>query len=351
MDKFPIYKDRITEFLGRYFRNLKPGVSSVNRWENDVLNRLEKFNSGGKKIRGSLVLLSFEMSGKNITPDAVKLAAAVEIASSSLLIHDDILDDDRQRRGEKSVFAQYGELAVSEKLDEPDRFGRGMGIINGDYGFFLAYALLTEIIADMEIYTRIVREFSDRLKHVCLGEMQDYYLDFQKVEPVKNEILKCYIDKTANYSFCWPLRIGAMLAGTNPEEIQKLTGLGENLGIIYQLKDDELGVMGDEKITGKPVGADIREGKKTLYDYYLREYSDVSELKRLNTIVGNITLKQADLDYVRDLILKYGIQDKIDQEIHSLQTKSRMIIDNLTIGNDFKNEFNNLLEFLISRHN
>jgi geranylgeranyl diphosphate synthase, type I len=351
MDKFIEYKDLIDKYLNDFFDKLLSNKNPVNQWEIDTLKRLKDFNSGGKKIRGSLVLLAYEMLGNTINDNVIKLGSAIELASSSLLIHDDILDDDRVRRGNDSIFFQYQKMAIKKGLNNPGRFGYGMGIVNGDYGFFLSYLLLAKLKINQNTFSAVVDEFSAELQHVSLGEMEDYYLDSNISTPTKAEILKCYQDKTANYSFCWPLRIGYILGGIEKNKLDNITRLGELLGLIYQIKDDELGMFGNEKQTGKPVGSDVSEGKKTLYYYFLHQKVSSREWTKLNSIFGNKLLKENDLDFVKIMIKKFQIPKEIGNILDIYSAKSIDTIQNLAIDKKFKKTLINLLEFIITRSN
>jgi geranylgeranyl diphosphate synthase type I len=102
---------------------------------------------------------------------------------------------------------------------------------------------------------------------------------------------------------------------------KNLEKFGEHLGLIFQIKDDDLGMMGNVEEIGKPVGSDVREGKKTLYYFFLFQKSTSNEKKELKKIFGNKNLSKADLSYVRKLIQRYKIDHLIEEQLH-IQVKN-----------------------------
>jgi geranylgeranyl diphosphate synthase, type I len=273
-------------------------------WGKEVSARLLSFSLGGKMIRGGLVLLAYDVFGGKNKQEAIRAACAVELLESSLLIHDDIIDKDYLRRGERSIFADYGE---------------NLGICFGDIGFFLAYEILPHGLREI---------FSKKSIEVGLGQMQDIYLSFSKKSIDEKDILEVYLYKTASYSCSLPLMMGAALAGRDQKTVLKMEELGKYLGVIFQIKDDELGLFGEEKEIGKAVGGDIREGKKTLYYLYLFERASGADLKRLKDVFGNKKIAKADILYVREMVKKLGVDKEINKKLGFYEKKAERLIGN-----------------------
>jgi geranylgeranyl diphosphate synthase type I len=130
-------------------------------------------------------------------------------------------------------------------------------------------------------------------------------------EPREEDILTLYRYKTGRYTFSLPLALGATLAGAADETRTALEEAGEDLGILFQLKDDELGLFADEAELGKPVGADIREDKKTLYRLRLFEKADEPAAARLRSMFGNREPGAIDARFVHSTIERLGIHDEL----------------------------------------
>ena len=202
---------------------------------------------GGKRIRGTLVRLGYELAsshliahlpGENkVTPGAhlegvIRVAAAYEILHASVLIHDDIIDQGPVRRGKPSLYAALG----------GNHYGISQAISLGDMGFFLAMKIITETaFADSEKNSALVW-LNKIMIDTATGEMLDIE---EGADPLTVMRLK-----TARYTFCGPLILGAILAGTSHLPgvkahlegvfLSKLGEFGESLGIAYQIKDDLL---------------------------------------------------------------------------------------------------------------
>src|SRR5687768_6754644 len=126
----------INSHLQSYFRHKKDTHHTLNRWGNDVPDRLGLFVSKGKMIRGSLTVLGYHLFSADPSIDVYKIAAAIELHHAALIIHDDIIDNDAIRRGEHAIHMQYKEIAEQEMLTSPNRFGMKMGICMGDISLF-----------------------------------------------------------------------------------------------------------------------------------------------------------------------------------------------------------------------
>lgn len=334
-DFFADYKKQITQYILRFLEEREQPTTTT-LFGSDVFKRLQAFLREGKMIRGGLILLSSEMFAGETDENALIAASALEIIHASLLIHDDIMDNDLTRRGRETLFAQYTSLARSEKLQQPEAFGRNMGICVGDIGFFLAFELLTQLSTDSDSKTKLLQLFSTELTMVGLMQMQDVYFGNTRQTVPLNDVLSLYTYKTARYTFSLPLMAGAILTDQSPSTLTQLEKLGESLGIIFQIKDDELGLFGTEEKIGKPVGSDIREDKKTLFALYLFEQATIQQQQKLRTIFGNPDLTPEMIAYVQQLAEQTGARAKVLQEVENLQEMTTQIIGSLPVGQQYK---------------
>ncbi len=188
---------------------------------------------------------------------------------------------------------------------------------------------------------------SRELQLVGQAQMIDVRFGQINYEPTFNEIIQVYKYKTARYSFVLPFLIGAVLAGVN--NTQKLEKLGEELGIIFQLKDDDLGLTGDEKVTGKQLGSDIKENKKTLYRYYLYKLASKMEIKKLNKVFGQKPPSLQDIRYINNLIKNYKIDSKIKDILRLRKSKIDLLISEISITTAYKSLLSDLAEYSLKR--
>jgi geranylgeranyl diphosphate synthase, type I len=306
-------RSEIKPFISNYLLNKKDEYATVNKWSGDLFSRLDLFMNRAKMLRGGMILVGHDLLNGQCREAALMSAAAIELVHSAFLIHDDIMDRDTLRRGEKTIYFQYEEMGDEYSFMHPTAFGHSMGICAGDEAFFLAYDLLISLPAQPEVTRNILLRFTHEMKRVGLAQMQDVEFGHNPQDPSEEEILQVYRYKTACYTFSLPLYLAAVLGGCNERDLSVLEEIGEYLGIIFQLKDDELGIYGDEATIGKPAGSDIREDKKTLFRHYLKEAAMDSGRGRVDEIFGKETITAHDIAAVQELGEEVGVRARIQQ--------------------------------------
>jgi len=278
-------------------------------------------------LRGCLVRLGYELAaGRTPAGDdeqaTTTAGAAMELFQSGLLIHDDIMDRDRVRRGAPTLHVSYESDLTRGRYDDAAHNAGSLGICAGDIAYFSAFRALSELPVSDAVARRIVSIAARELALVGVAQMQDVANGAIKegsenpfrdgsCEPCEDAVLRLYRYKTGRYTFSLPLALGAALAGAGDETSHSLELAGENLGILFQLKDDELGLFADEAELGKPVGADIREDKKTLFRLRLFERADEQTSRRLRAIFGNREAGALETAFVRTMLVSLGIREEL----------------------------------------
>lgn len=332
----------------------------------DSLERIVEFAMRGKMIRGCLVFLGAEAAPEEAPPEAdvagvAQCAAAMELFQAGLLAHDDIMDRDETRRGAPTIHARYAAEARAAGSGDPLHAGEALGICLGDLCYFEAYALLVRGLgpagfipaaAGASRCGEALSLLSSGLAEVAVAQMSDVSWSSGKAEPSEEAILEMYIGKTAHYSFSLPLSLGALCAG-DLSIVEPLYRLGENLGILFQLRDDELGLFGDEASMGKNVGSDLREGKKTLFRARLMAAAPVEERERLGKAFmpgerDGAELAE-DIAYIRGLAGDLGILDSIESMKREAEKEARAIIGTLDIKPGAAAVFEGLVDYVTRR--
>ncbi|MEJ0073395.1 MAG: polyprenyl synthetase family protein [Candidatus Saccharibacteria bacterium] len=341
----PLLQAELLAFIKAGNLGEKTGIA----WGDDFLERLESFATTGKLLRGSILCFSYEVFARQRPGKAVMNAAmALELAHSGLLMHDDVMDNDDMRRGQPAMHRQYQLEAERTGLANSRQFGLSMAISGGDAALFLALELLGESLSsDRE--TVHYELFVSQLLHTCIGQMQDVYLEALPGLPSKKDIYTLMGVKTAAYTLALPLAMGAALAGAPVPVLRRLEAIGTSAGIIFQIRDDELGIMGDSEKTGKPVGSDIKEGKKTLIYYYLFKKCSQEERRKLAAIFGDPAASASDIVYVQELFRRHETGKYLGAETARLQRKAKARIDRLDIPDESQRTLNELVEFCARR--
>jgi geranylgeranyl diphosphate synthase type I len=339
LDYFREPRQRISAYLKEQLEEKTRALGGVNDFGRDVVERLYRFALQGKMIRGGLVFLGFSVSrnGRDAGPGTeqlVRAAAAMELFQSALLVHDDIMDRDPLRRGQKTLHAQYAELGASAGAGDAGHLGEGLGICAGDVGYFLAFETLAGLGVDPSSYQRILQLCARELSFVGVAQMQDLYNGATPGAVKDEEILKLYLYKTGRYSFSLPLMVGGLLAGAAEKTLKQMEELGEHLGIVFQIRDDELGLFSDTQAIGKPAGSDVREGKKTIYYSHLLRSVPAADRRRLSEVYGNPASGPQELKYVQELTVRLGIREAVAATAGGLAEKARAVIGALPISRD-----------------
>jgi len=333
---FPSYlqekKELLINSLHDFFKLQK--ATTINRWGKDAIERLEIFMRNGKMIRGTLVFLGYDLISQNSSNDILAVAQAAEFFQAGLLIHDDIMDNDELRRGKPSMHTQYTNLMLQENARYPKNTGRSFAICVGDAAFFLGYHLLNKI-ENVNSRQKLTDIFSNELTNVSFAQMQDVYNGASKRNATLDDIFRLYQYKTGQYSIALPLTAGAILAGARKETLRHIEKFGGALGIAFQLTDDTLNLFGDPKITGKPIGSDIREGKQTPYLFYLLQ--------------EGVGLPDTDIQGIKKNIIKYGIDKKINDLIQSYTTSARETMQRIPLPREQKDTIASLVDYLTHR--
>ncbi len=342
-------KKQVIPFIESYLDAKQKEFRRVNRWGADIVTKMRPFMRTGKMLRSGLVILGYRLSGKTSTTRILPAAAAVEFIQTALLIHDDIIDQDKLRRGGPALHAQYITQASGEGTKDPEHFGTGMGICVGDIGFFLAFELLSGMPVSPRRKQAVLELWARELSFVGLGQMQDFYLGVTQAAASEKDILSLYRFKTARYSFSIPLLSGAVLGGGESRLLQTLERCGESLGLIFQLRDDELSLYGNQDELGKPVGSDIRENKKTLFHTYLFQKAEPRDRRRLQRIFGNRSLTGGQVREVLDLIERYKIRDAVRARMDRLSRRTARLIQALEAAPEGKQVLMDLLKYVGER--
>ncbi len=308
---------------------------------------LEEFVSRGKLLRGSLFILMTEGFGGKVDKKTLDIACAIELTHSALLIQDDIIDKDNLRRGEKTIHVKYKDIGEDEKASDPYHYGMSSAVVISDLAFFLAFELLAN--CGGEIVIKIVKYYSKEIQNVILAEGVDSAFGLTDKKASLQDIEDVYLYKTARYTFSLPFEL-AVIFTKGPDDARKLMGkLGELMGMVFQIKDDEMGFHGDEKEIGKPVGSDIREDKKTIIRHYLFESSTIKIKEELEGIFGNQQIGLEEVLRVRDIYKELLVQESIDKEIKKYMDQAWEIYEEIKLKNGYKKILKEFLEFNVNR--
>jgi len=286
---------------------------------------------GGKRLRPYLVLKSCQMLGGKQS-DAISAASAVEMIHNFTLVHDDIMDNDEMR---------HGVTTTHKKFDIP------LAILAGDVLYSKAYNTISSKSKLSSNYTtQLVSKLSKACIEICEGQVNDIKFAENKRIPTEKEYIKMIEKKTA-VLFEVSCAMGAICAKRKQRDVKNLSAFGKNLGIAFQITDDLIGIIGDSKITKKPVGNDIREGKKSLPIILAIKKARGQNRTKIMRVFGNSGASKQQINLAVNVIRSLGVEKEVRDIALKYAQRAEKSISSYT--GSAKNEMTGLLNFVTKR--
>jgi heptaprenyl diphosphate synthase len=268
--------------------------------------------SQGKFIRAISVIISAEDKEGNVSPNAIKIAAAIEILHLATLVHDDIIDNADLRRGEVTL---------------QKKFGKRTAVICGDYLLSVSLRLAASV-SNLDEYLKL--NLPDYVGKVCLGELNQH-INNTNINLSLYQYLKIISGKTAAL-FEASFYSGAIFTGINGAEAKRYRQLGYNIGMIFQLTDDCIDFENTVETANKPVQSDYEQGVITLPLIHalkqlggIKEKAEKSGLTRKE--INEAVAKTGGLDFTRMVVKKYYNKSmRIINEIDVSDSKREKLI-------------------------
>ena len=306
----PVEEDmlRLAAFLEAEFGGIEPFLMSI-------LEHVSRFR--GKQIRPAILFLTRRLAllsgaraaaARPRVDDHVKIGAVVELIHTATLVHDDILDDAELRRGVETVHRRWGERAA---------------ILIGDYIYSRAFRLSTEVQG-------MARAFSDTTNTICEGELLQIGSRFRP--DIGEERYLEIIRKKTGILYAAAARLGGVLGGADPELAGKLHDFGMELGTAFQIVDDCLDYDGEEGLTGKSLGTDLRQGKVTLPLIYLREALPEGEREWLDGALRGPIAGEPETR-VQRLVAEHGVLGEAFARAQGFVESAKAILAEVLGGN------------------
>lgn len=305
----------------------------------------------GKRIRPALMYHTYSALGGEDREQAMKAAMAPELIHTFLIIHDDIIDRDNLRRGNPSVHYLYRRSAKDKFAgkEEAIHYGNSQAICVADMAFSMVNEIIAELNFEQDIKNRLFKKIGDIIFNTTIGEFYDVFAAAEKNISEK-DVLSILEYKTARYTVEGPIHLGAIIAGAGEETMKNLSEYSVPLGIAFQIQDDILGVFGSEKETGKPAGADIKEGKKTLLIVKALEFSNSSQKEKINSALGNHKISNDEVEDIRNIIKETGSLAYSQDLAKKLSDKSNAALEKSGLNEKSKEFFTEVADFIIKRN-
>ena len=324
MSQLSLIKKPIEGYLDDFIKLFNDSLSHTDGLLSQVLEHIR--SRGGKRMRPMLILLIAKNYG-GISSVTQHSAVGLELLHTASLVHDDVVDESKERRGQASVNAEYNNKVA---------------VLVGDY--VLSTALLNVALTNN---THIVQSLAELGRTLSNGEILQLsnIQNSEFSEEVYYEVIK--MKTAALFEAC--CEIGAMSANATEEDLEKAKSFGRNLGIIFQIRDDIFDYY-DSKEIGKPTGNDMAEGKLTLPVLYALNSTHDSEMEEIARKVKSRDVSQEEISRLVAFTKANGGIEYAEQKMLELRSQCLQFIDAESVTEEIRIALTAYIDYVIQRN-
>ena len=346
LEFFIYYKSKLKEFETELKKINKTFIEKDNPIVIDAINKFINMNGDGKFLRGCLIDLGYKL---NKNDDYAKtLSLAYETFETSILIHDDIIDNAHLRRNKETIHETYKNEFKKYNV-ENDNTNNSLALCIGDLGFFYTTELITKKYKNDKNLAKLLSYYNNIVIKTIKGEIIDVALPFIEKNDKKHtlheeDIMEIYKLKTSWYTIVGPFVLGMILGNSKAKDMETFEKVLEPLGIAFQIKDDILGIYSSKEILGKSVYSDIEEFKQTiLYSYIKIKRNDL--LDELLKYYGR-SINEEESKKVQQLFEESGALEYATNKMNGMFNEAYSNIKSMDIKKYIKNILLGLILFL-----
>lgn len=324
MTNFDEIRDLISSDLKRLQKIIKQSLSSNSPLLNKIVDKY--LETKGKQIRPIIVVLSAKFFGAEVSDGVLCGAASVELLHNASLIHDDVIDETKQRRGHDTI---------------NNTWDNHIAVLVGD--FFVSNALACAIRTND---FRVISTISELGKELSTGEIDQ--IDVAKHHSIDEQTYFSIINKKTASLFQSCVKVGGYSVGASDIDIANLSKFVELLGLSFQIKDDIFDYFKDDAI-GKPTGNDMREGKVTLPLIYALSHTESPRHGEMRRLADSDSLTTEQIETLIDFAKAEGGIEYAYATMERLRAEARSILEPYP-DNEAKRAFLSLFDYIIKRH-
>ena len=324
MDYLSLIKQPIAQDLSLFIDLFNESLTHTDGLLGSALSHIRQ--RGGKRMRPMLILLAAKNFGtvSEVTQNA---AVGLELLHTASLVHDDVVDESKERRGQASVNASYDNKVA---------------VLVGDY--ILSTALLRVSLTDNQ---KIIQLLAELGRTLAAGEILQLS-NIQNQEISEDVYYQIINNKTAAlFEAC--AKSGAISAGATDEEVAAAAKFGQNIGMIFQIRDDIFDYF-DSKEIGKPTGNDMVEGKLTLPVIYALNNSHLESMQTLARKVKAGTVNPDEIAVLVEFTKEQGGIEYAERRMEEIAAEARVFIDKYVNEKAVKEALTAYLEYVIQRN-
>lgn len=304
--------------------------------------------AGGKRLRPAFSYWAYVGAGGDPDSDEILNAGcALELLHTFAIIHDDIMDGSLTRRGLVAIHKRFQDKHEGIFCaGESRRFGEGVAILLGDMAFVYADKMLSNVPEEAQ------RVFTELRLEVHVGQYLDLLGSANAITKKRfsvNKARKISLYKSGKYTVERPLHLGVALLGKLEQFGASLSRFGLPLGEAFQLRDDILGIFGDESIIGKPVGEDLREGKPTVLAAIAMERADGADAEFFKRRFGADDLSDEEIAEFGEIYRRTGSKTEVEGLIERLRDQAVAALRVAGLSGEASRELEELADYVVNR--
>lgn len=331
MQQVAQYKRLIDSDIATYTRNYLINVQAeYGQYSHAVTDAyVAILGRGGKRLRGMLVMVGYEMVGGKDGTLAIQAARAIEMIHTYLLIIDDIADCSALRRGGPAahkILQHYHERMQLQ--GDSELFGTTTATYAALMGAYQAETVIQNLPIEDAAKLRLLQHIRNTLIRTYHGQLHDTLNEVLSSTTEQDALKVCEL-KTAHYSIINPLEVGAMLGGAPETSLGVLREYGTYAGMAFQLVDDSIGIFGEDGKTGKSSLDDLREGKRTVLITYALQNANLQQRQQLLQRLGNKQVTSHDLEICRHIIINTGARAHVQQLVKDYTNKALQALSDI----------------------
>ncbi len=324
------YTARIENQLKPYLDELSQKGKKYHPFVGDVYSAICEFvMRKGKRLASSSTLMVYKGYTGGLDEKIMKVGLGVELYRHAILIHDDLVDRDEERRGGKTLH---------EIFEKDRRYGDGIALFAGNILFSLATKSILESGFDSGKIKKVLEIFTD--DYLAVNESQMLDLDFEYRKPGEAE---WYVmaSKRAASLFHATILTGAILGGASKKDIALLEEASHNIGYSFDIQDDIIGAFAKEEEYGRP-GGDFTYWKKPLHMVYALKMAKAEEIEGIEKSIGN----REEVERIREIVRTSGALDKAKEKSKKHAEKAVLLIEQTGLDRPTKEFFKSFIVYV-----
>lgn len=332
------YGGLIEKELREYFQKLEREASDYHQLIEECYSDLKEFvMREGKRIASCSTLLTYEGYGGDIDENILDVCVGIELYRHSILLHDDLIDEDNLRRGGRTFHKIY-----SQKWNS--RFGRGSAMFTGNIAFILATRAIRESGFSKKKVGDVLSTLLNCYREVNESQILDLIFEYRDVDVEEWQIMA---SRRAASLFRFTILTGAILSGIPKEELGILRKAATNIGFSFDIQDDIIDTFAKEEEYGRPPCRDVKHGKKPLHIIQSLKLGNSKESRKLRNLLDKKSIESEEINLIRTLIRTSGGLEAAKNASKDYAKRAKKLLHQTNLNDEAKETFDSLIPYVV----